>query len=307
MKRLHFLILTALLTWGSYSPGVLTLDTTAYDTFVKNMQATTANLAAQQTAAATAATQTAQKQALIKGVVGLCPLMFNQSNSQPMQGTERKLKKTAKDVSDIAVKAREDAGYIYEDDIDKDISMSVGKDMAGKFAEGCDHFMNSEGKMGSWGSFALQAIKDKPKAFGDNVPDDITKWCPNYPKMNKSQRNLFWVWTMMSMASSESSCKPTNDNKNARNGTAVGLFQLESRVCPKANDLHEPKDNIQCAVDLLSDELESRDTLMTPTSKGSTGTYWGPLRSDDWNKKRGGDIAGAKKTRELMKQYRYCN
>ncbi|MGE5085306.1 MAG: hypothetical protein ACM3MG_03335, partial [Bacillota bacterium] len=46
--------------------------------------------------------------------------------------------------------------------------------------------------------------------------------------------------------------------------------------------------------------------LMTPTSKGSKGTYWGPLRSDDWNRARGGDIKGAQKTRAIMGKYRYC-
>lgn len=286
-----------------------TIDTTAYDAFVNQIRATSANFAKAQAAAANAAKQSAKEEAskskLLSKLIQSCPL-FQFQTSEPMAGAEKPAKKAAESVMDVAWKAREAEGYIYEKDLDQELSKTVGKDAMAKFAEGCDHFMNAEGKMGSWGSWALQLIKDKSKSFGKNVPDDITKWCPNYPKMNKGQRDLFWVWAMMSMASSESSCRPTNDNPNAPNGTAVGLFQLESRVCSKATDLHNPYQNITCAVDLLASELDSRDTLMTPTSKGEKGTYWGPLRNDDYNKKRGGDIKGAKKTRALMQEYRYC-
>ncbi len=285
--------------------GAGTINTTAYDAFVAQMQATSANYAAAQAAQLKAVQEQQSKAQILQLLVQSCPF-FHKQSSQPMPGPEKKIKKTARTVTDAAFEAREEEGFVYEKDLDQNISKAVGKDASATFAEGCDHFMNKDGKMGPWGSWAFQLIKDKPKSFGANIPDDITKWCPNYPNMSKGQRDLFWVWTMMAMSSSESSCKPKNDNPNAPNGTAVGLFQLESRVCPKASDLHNPNQNITCAVDLLASELDSRDNLMTPTSKGSKGTYWGPLRSDDYNKKRGGDIKGAQKTRALMKEYRYC-
>lgn len=253
-----------------------------------------------------AAAEAAQKQTFFTAFMQLCPRLFGGSSGTAGGVTGSELSDEAYQVQSNLWAAREKEGYVYEKDLDRKTATEIGGDASAKMASGCNQFINKEGQLGPWGSWALQLIKDKPDAFGTNIPDDITKWCPNYPKMNKDQRELYWVWILMSMASSESSCNPRNDNKNAPNGTAVGLFQVWKPVCPKARDLHVPYENITCAVDLLSKELQNRDTLMTPTSKGSEGTYWGPLRSDDYNKRRGGDIAGAQKTRGIMSQYRYC-
>ena len=294
------------------STNALQTQQLIYDNYVNNVlhaQDAAANqLALEQEQAA----KNAQMGAALQIFFKYCPLM----NTLPAQKTAmgkqgQDLKDTAQDVDDAMWEERNKAGNIYDDaSIDHDTAMEVGHDIDANMQKGCSQFMDNQGRMGPWGSWALQMIKDKPSSFGENVPDDIKKWCPNYPKMNTSQRELFWVWAMMSMASSEASCNPKADNPNAPNGTAIGLFQLEYNKCPKASrsrdDLHNPKHNITCAVDLLSNELQNRDSLMTPTSKGSRGTYWGPLRSDDWNKARGGDISGAQKTRSIMKKYRYC-
>ena len=306
MRHFYSIVILSLSILALPASAQLSIDaaTANFNAYVAQMQAQTANIAAQQEAAQATLQKQLQAQMAIQLLFQYCPLMLKQQVAPMPQAP--KLKKTSYQVMDAAWKAREDEGYVYEKDVDLDLSKEIGKDASGKFAQCCDQFMNKDGKMGPWGSWALQLIKDKPESFGQKVPDDITKWCPNYPKMNKNQRELFWVWTMMSMASSESTCNPKSDNPNAPNGTAIGLFQLEGRVCPSARDLHNPNENISCAVNLLAKELENRDTLMTPTSKGQEGTYWGTIRSDDWNKKRGGDIQGAKKTRELMKQYRYC-
>ncbi|AHI07128.1 hypothetical protein BDW_13140 [Bdellovibrio bacteriovorus W] len=249
-----------------------------------------------------------QNQNFFQIFIGFCSQLFGgkASGKTAMGSQGQNLTDTAYEMEDIAIRAREQEGFIYEKDLDREVASSVGGDVSAVMAKGCDNFINKEGKLGPWGSYTLQQIKDKPDSFGANIPDDITKWCPNYPKMNKDQRELYWVWIIMSMASSESSCNPKNDNPNAPNGTAKGLLQVWKPVCPKARDLSNPYQNIQCGVDLLAKELQNRDTLMTPTSKGREGTYWGPLRSDDWNKRRGGDIGGAKKTRAIMSQYRYC-
>ncbi|WII72541.1 hypothetical protein QJS83_01485 [Bdellovibrio sp. 22V] len=271
----------------------------------QQQQVAAANAALEQQNAQVKATQT---QGLFTMFAGLCPMMFGGSGSSKtaMGSTGDSLEDAAYELQEAAWAAREKEGFVYEKDLDRNTSRTIGQDASATFAKGCDHFINKEGQLGSWGSYTLQQIKDKPESFGANVPDDITQWCPNYPKMNKDQRELYWVWIIMSMASSESSCNPRNDNRNAPNGTAIGLLQVWKPVCPKARDLHVPYQNIQCGVDLLAKELQNRDTLMTPTSKGPEGTYWGPLRSDDWNKRRGGDIDGAQKTRALMSQYRYC-
>ncbi|KHD88665.1 MAG: hypothetical protein OM95_07620 [Bdellovibrio sp. ArHS] len=276
--------------------------------FMLQQQAAQAQAAANQAVQAQQAqAEAVQKQSIFQLLMGFCTNMFSGGGKQTALGSDtKKVEDTSYDVMDAAWAAREKEGFIYERDLDRNVAREVGGDVVAKLAKGCDNFINKEGQLGPWGSYTLQQIKEKPDSFGENIPDDITKWCPNYPKMSKDQRELYWVWIIMSMASSESSCNPRNDNANAPNGTAIGLLQVWKPVCPKARDLHIPYQNIQCGIDLLAKELQNRDTLMTPTSRGPEGTYWGPLRSDDWNKRRGGDISGAQKTRAIMSQYRYC-
>ncbi|WP_172795283.1 hypothetical protein [Bdellovibrio bacteriovorus] len=280
----------------------------AQQNYMLQQQQAAAQTAANQALAAQEAQAAAtQKQSIFQLIMGFCTNMFSGGGKQSAMGADsKKTEDNSYDVMDAAWAAREKEGFIYEKDLDRNVAREVGSDASAKMAKGCDNFINKEGQLGSWGSYTLQQIKEKPDSFGENIPDDITKWCPNYPKMSKDQRELYWVWIIMSMASSESSCNPRNDNPNAPNGTAIGLLQVWKPVCPKARDLHVPYQNIQCGIDLLAKELQNRDTLMTPTSKGPEGTYWGPLRSDDWNKRRGGDISGAQKTRAIMSQYRYC-
>lgn len=251
----------------------------------------------------------AQNQGLVSLATAMCSQLFGGSASTQtaMSSTGTNLEDTAYEMDTLAYESMEKQGFVDAPGMDQKFVRDIGMDASATLQKGCSNFINAEGKLGPWGVYSLSLIQGKPESFGNNVPDDITKWCPRYPKMNKEQRDMYWVWILMSMASSESSCDPSQDNPNAPNGTAKGLFQVWKPVCPKARNLSRANENIQCAVDLLAKEMQNRDTLMTPTSKGSEGTYWGPLRSDDWNKRRGGDIAGARKTRGIMAKYRYCH
>lgn len=248
-----------------------------------------------------------QMNAMIPALTGICTAMFSSAQASTAGGTTTKdLDDTGYNLRQIAWADYESKGYTYDPEIDEQTSRDVGAEGTITFSAGCDKFMNREGKLGPWGNAALGQIRSHPESFGSNVPDDITKWCPKYPSMNKAQRELYWVWILMSMASSESSCNPAANNPNAPNGVARGLFQVWKPVCPRARNLGNPFENTECAIDLLAKELSNRDNLMTPTSRGREGTYWGPLRSDDWNKRRGGDISGAQKTRAIMARYKYC-
>lgn len=283
-----------------------------YDFAIQQQQAQMAAAIEAQNQAAAQLVKQQKMQSISSFVVGACGALFSKE-----EATEKVGDKTFTEAEDLAYTAQQaayeeidKAPYSYGQKWNQDEARAVGADATANFGSGCDKFMNKDGQLGPWGQFALQQIKEKPDAFGDNVPDDIQQWCPKYKSMKQgedvSKRELYWVWILMSMASSESSCNPNNDNPNAPNGTAKGLFQVWKPVCPKARNLNNPYENIQCAIDLLAKEMTNRDTIMTPTSKGREGTYWGPLRSDDWNKRRGGDIKGAQKTRGLMSKYRYC-
>lgn len=212
----------------------------------------------------------------------------------------------ADDIQSALDRQNDEMGYRYEDGIDQDIARDVGSDTTARFSRGCDNFINSRGELGPWGRTAIAEIRNNPDAYENRVPQDIHQWCPRYSAFNADQRQLFWVWVFASMAASESSCDPAANNPNAPNGTAYGLFQLDRVNCGNIN-LNEPHGNTRCAVRRLARELNCRNQLMTPTSRGRCGTYWGPLRTDDNNTARGGDIRGAQRTRGLIQQYRYCH
>lgn len=277
---------------------------------IQQQQLQAQQLAEQQLAQQEAVASAQRKQSIFQVVFGFCSQMFRGSPQTAMGSQGKSLTDSAYDVEEAAYKAIENQGFHYESTYKRETVNRVGSEASAAIitdtTKACERFINKEGQLGDYGTYALSQIRSKPNSFADKIPSDISGYCPNYASMNKEERELYWVWILMSMAASESSCIPTNDNPNAPNGTAVGLFQVWKPVCPKARDLHKPNENIQCAVDLLAKEMENRDALKTPTSRGKEGTYWGPLRNDDWNTARGGDISGAQKTSALMKKYPYC-
>lgn len=261
-------------------------------------------LAAQQAAAEAAAAQKrAQNAAMIQAGVQACSALFGGGN------TISQAQRTANEAVEITSAAYDEQGFQYAPGYNQPALRAMGASGSTRFAGSCENFMNKEGKMKGWGFTALEGIKRHPASFGEKVPSDIARWCPNYAKFSKEERDLYWVWTLTSMASSESSCNPGANNTSAPNGTAYGLLQVEPKICPKADNLAVPTQNITCAVDRLADELDGRANLMTGTSSSpdrNRNTYWGPLRCDDYNRRRGGDIVGSLKTRCLMTQYTKC-
>ncbi|MBX3032644.1 MAG: hypothetical protein KF865_01885 [Bdellovibrionaceae bacterium] len=218
---------------------------------------------------------------------------------------------TVKLVGEQADKLNDYFGYQYEPSLDRQFAEQMGAEITAH-APGCENnFINKEGRLGPWGRTALQEIRDRPQSYVKNIPPDVLRMCPNYGKFDEKKREQFWVWMFLSLAAPESSCKANAANKNAPNGVAKGLFQLEKPLCDRVGvygNLYEPHTNVRCAVKALGVELDRRDNLMSPTSKGSDSrrTYWGPLRNDHHNKQRGGDIAGAKKFENLLKQFKGC-
>ncbi len=264
-----------------------------------------ANQASQMSAAMAkqqaAAMRTQKSQALGGAIIGVCNALLGSKVGKNAE-TSRQI---ARNLDQQAYEERAARGYEYDREWSEESSREIGTAAHASFQAGCDQFMNEEGKLGVWGDYALQLIRGKPDSFGDKVPTDITTWCPRYPSMGKEEREMFWVWAMASMASSESSCDPAAVGPRY-NGVPLGLFQvwkeMEPDSCQSAENLLDPRENIRCAVDQLGMELANRGELMTAERI----TYWGVLRTDDWNLARGGDIEGAQKTRAIMKKYTYC-
>jgi hypothetical protein len=250
---------------------------------------------------AAAAAKAQRSQVFGNAIIGVCNALLGSKTSKGVEES----RDVARKLDQQAFEEREALGYQYDGQWNQDAAREIGTAAHANFASGCDQFMNAEGKLGPWGDYALQQIRSKPESFGNNVPDDITTWCPRYPSMSREEREMSWVWNLASMASSESSCNPAAVGPKY-NGIPLGLFQvwkeMEPNSCQYADSLLNPRENIRCAVDQLGMELADRGSLMTPERI----TYWGVLRTDDWNAKRGGDIEAAQKTRALMKKNPYC-
>lgn len=206
----------------------------------------------------------------------------------------------------IADETNEKAGYQrYESWEDKQ-SKEIGLAANARYPAGCENrFINKNGELGPFGRTALAEFQRFPDQFVNNEPRDIISMCPGYKNWGKERREQFWVWTASSLAAPESSCNPGAANPNAPNGTAIGLFQVEKPFCDRfgvTGNLYDGHQNTRCMVRGLASELTKRNTVTTPQRV----TYWGPLRADDWNTARGGDIRGGQKFRALVPQFPGC-
>lgn len=176
---------------------------------------------------------------------------------------------------------------------------------------GCQKFMNKAGEVGPWGRTLLAELDLYKDVYESKIPKDAPQYCPAFPSMDPPRRKLFWLWFFASLSQPESSCR-SHAQGDGPNGKALGLFQLEPPACARVgmtvtqSELLDPSTNIRCAVAVFAKEMKNRDTIMINHSRGPSGTYWGPLRNDDENVGRGGDIRAAQTARSLIKQYPDC-
>lgn len=240
--------------------------------------------------------------ALITGALGICGALLG---GNVLGG---KNKENTENLVNAMDEYNDNEGFVRQEDFEPDASF--GSTVVGNFPGSCKQkFFDANGNPGGWGREVLAEVRAQPKAYVKNVPSDIHQLCPNYRMFNDSTREKYWVWLFVSLASPESSCNPAAANPNAPNGTAKGLYQLEKPFCDRvgvSGSLYQPHPNIKCAVRNLAREIECRGSIMSNTSKGPCGTYWGPLRTDDKNKGRGGDIGAAKKFRALAAKFPGC-
>ncbi|UYL10031.1 transglycosylase SLT domain-containing protein [Bdellovibrio sp. SKB1291214] len=268
--------------------------TTLYQIYAAQVAAEMAAAQTQAEAQAKATQRAEQMAAALKLGIQYCPF-FRESQAQ----------KTRKNINDIERQLGKQADESSSKDraIDTAEKKSVAEGKAAMdFPEACSIFMKDNGELGSVGNKVIAQIRENRSVFADKVPKDMGRYCKNYESMNPEQRNMFWVWAMMSMASHESSCEPTAVNKN--NPKAVGLFQLNTETCGDAN-LRDGLQNADCAVKRLATEMSKRNTLVSKTANGENGTYWAVLCMG--NEKNCGDNGdAAKNTFAMISSYPDC-
>jgi hypothetical protein len=188
--------------------------------------------------------------------------------------------------------------------------------LTGEFTEKgaeCNKFISTDesGGYGPWGNEIISYLKEKgdDSIFFNNGLSGMKEGvaaCSNWDKMDKNEKEHFWVWVMASIAHIESTCNPKARNGNATNGAAVGLLQLDERSSARkwrghncdVKSVAEPKNNLRCGLDILEELLKGKDG-----DYKSNGEIWGPHSNSYWQhlrKKDGGDIS------DLIKLNPFC-
>lgn len=214
---------------------------------------------------------------------------------------------TIRRTRDAIYRALDETGFTPDPEFPQEYARRAGRDLYEAMSEGaraCQKFIDKDGNIGPWGTFAKELLEEHGEIFKNHVPSDITKYCPNFPNMTPERRKLFWIWVLAAMSAPESSCNP-----NEQTGDAIGLFQLDEQGCRVANvyvtsrELRNPYVNIRCAVARLAFEMRHRRTLMASHSRDRTGTYWAVLRGHSASSI---DRKGAMRTMATLPKYSDC-
>ncbi len=161
------------------------------------------------------------------------------------------------------------------------------------FANQCRNFITKSGELGPWGRILVSEMKKYPiftnpknkVEISYRVGDKMEAICPMYQQMSKQEKYLAMTWVMTAVADIESDCEPSGLNRNATNGRAIGLFQMEEKdstrqgggrgpACRGHLNMFDAATNIACATSIMSDVLEKGRGLANPDWN-----YWQPLRS----------------------------
>lgn len=155
----------------------------------------------------------------------------------------------------------------------------------------------------NWSAYIYTVIaKDEKQMLADHAATDIEFFCPNYQKLNETQRLNFWGQLIVGIAKFESNWSPISRmveqglGKDAITGLQIaseGLMQLSYQdaryhgtACAfdwskdKALDSKDPRKtifdpykNLRCGIQILSEQLDKHRALVI-----DSGVYWAVLK-----------------------------
>jgi len=144
-----------------------------------------------------------------------------------------------------------------------------------------------------WNEVTYEAITDLGSSLISRRPSDINSFCPNYSDLNVDEKTMFWISLLAAMTRYESFYDPDvffQEGFNDSQGRPIisrGLLQLSVESArgygcpiPQAEDLHDPKINLECGVKIL-DRWVGRDGLISGKVSGrwrGGARYWAVLR-----------------------------
>lgn len=141
-----------------------------------------------------------------------------------------------------------------------------------------DHHPEGE----DWTESTLVALSTKDAILSEQVPADITAWCPAYPDAPVEARRAFWAGLLSAVAKYESTWNP---NASGGGGRWIGLMQISPNTAQNygcdatsVSALKDGEANLECAVEIMSEQV-AKDGLVAGGGNRGIGRDWAPLRS----------------------------
>ena len=163
--------------------------------------------------------------------------------------------------------------------------------------------IKSKGTVESWKcSYTKALYSELSKPSFDNMfdirinKDDLHDlMCPNYNKMNREEKQKFFIVYMAAIAKSESDFQP-NDHYLEKDGTnSLGMLAIDRKAANKATknfgtitdqDLKDPEINLKVGTYILNNQLKnSKYKGRLLTNDQNSAYYWSVIHNDDKQKK----------------------
>ncbi len=157
----------------------------------------------------------------------------------------------------------------------------VGKGASGRPAMAWDHHPEAA----DWTAAGLAFLtgSDAGIALVRQVPADIARWCPAYPRNAPPERAAFWVGLLAALAGHESTWNP---QAVGGGGRWFGLVQISPATargygCAATSgaELQEGRANITCALRIIGRTV-ARDGVVA-AGGGGVAADWGPFLHAD--------------------------
>lgn len=179
----------------------------------------------------------------------------------------------------------------------------------------CGPFITNKGdgkaSYGEYGKIVAKYLQEKGDnniLFSNELPGmiEMPEICPRWKKLNRKQKEYFWVYAFAAISYDESKCNPAAKNPKGSNGIAIGLTQMDQQVSKrswrgpdcKVADIAPPANNLRCALNIMEELLKGPKGEYKGTghiyNTGRNTSYWQKLKGPN-----GGQIGRLMKTNPL--------
>jgi hypothetical protein len=139
-------------------------------------------------------------------------------------------------------------------------------------------------------SIAKNVLRERDYGLTDVKINDIQTFCSSYHSFSQDEKEDFFAHLIATMAGHESGYNPRTTFKENNGNVSAGLLQISygslnpiyrkngCSVINSAEDLRDPKKNIQCGFSIMSTLVKNDKVLAQDKNKGAS-RYWSVLRA----------------------------